>query len=119
MRPSRLPSYSRCSRPAYCAIVPRQETGRVRNNVSRRGSSNPSPTYLPVAITTRPSSGGMAASRAPRAGPPLLTQPGAQDHDVTGTRRKRLLESIEVIVPLREDQRRTPGPDGFNDVIAD
>ena len=51
-------------RPAYWAIVPRQETGRVRNKVSSRGSSKPSPMYLPVASKTRSSFSGMAARRA-------------------------------------------------------
>ena len=59
--PSRFPSYRRWSRPAYWATVPRHETGSVRNSVSKRASSNPSPMYLPVARMIRPSWPGMAA----------------------------------------------------------
>src|SRR5258707_4931782 len=35
---SRLAAWSRCSRPAYCARVPRHDMGIVRNKVSRRAS---------------------------------------------------------------------------------
>ena len=43
---------------------PPEYTGSVRKRVSSRGSSNPSPTYLPVATMTRGASGGIASSRA-------------------------------------------------------
>ncbi len=63
-RCARVPSQLRCSLPTYWATVPRHETGKVTNRVSRRGSSNPSPMYFPVAMSTRSSSRGMLLSRS-------------------------------------------------------
>ena len=93
--------------PTYCAIVPRHETGSVRNNVSSRGSSNPSPMYLPVARMARPSFSGIAASRSARGSPLLFAHPTSQHDDVRDSPCIALLSKpIEVFVAFGEHERR-------------
>src|SRR5687767_3446014 len=100
-------------------MVPRHDTGSVRNNVSSRGSSKPSPTYLPVARITRASSAGMAASRSLNGPPLLLAQPRSQNHQMTHRPGEPLLEEIEVIVPFREHKWGPPGAYALDHVVTD
>ena len=51
--------------------------------------------------------------------PLLLAQPRPQHHEVTDARREHALETVEVIVPLREHQRRTAVVHRLHNVVAD
>ena len=85
-------------------MVPRHETGSVRNNVSSRGSSNPSPTYLPVARTTRGSSRRDGCQPIGDGPPLLLAHPRTQDHQVTNAVDQPTLEAVEMIVAFGEHE---------------
>lgn len=62
IRTSVLLTCSRCSRPTYYCKVPFHDTGIASTRVSNGGWSNPSPTNLPVASSTRGASEGKASS---------------------------------------------------------
>jgi septum formation topological specificity factor MinE len=48
----------------------------------------------------------------------LLAHAAAQDHNVINARRQLVLEAVEVLIPFRQDQRRTPIANGFENVLA-
>ena len=51
--------------------------------------------------------------------PLLLAHPRSQDDEVTDTCHKPLLETVEVVVPFRKNERRPAVVHGLDDVIAD
>ncbi len=108
----------RCSLPTYCAIVPRHETGSVKNSVSKRIVEP-----LSDVFASRQDD----APFFPRDGcqplglcaPLLLSHSPSQDHDVRNACGKHTLETIEVLVAFGEDERRALVPYGLNDLLAD
>ena len=87
--------------------------------MSRRGSSNPSPTYLPVARMTLASSRGMAASRSLSACRCFLPMPARRTTRWRTLCDELALEAVEMVVPLREHERRPPRVHRLDDVVAD
>ena len=51
--------------------------------------------------------------------PLLLAHAGAQDDNVINARRQLVFEAVEVLIALRQDQRRTPIANRVDDVLAD
>ncbi len=51
--------------------------------------------------------------------PRLLVHAGAQGHNVIDARRKLLFEAVEMIIALRQHQRRSSTANRVDDILAD
>ena len=109
----------RCSLPTYWAIVPRHETGNVRNRVSSRAIVEsfadvpPGGEQDPILVL-----GNGCQASDDRLG--LLGPRAAAKHDkVANAGRQLSRQVVEMLIAFRQHQRRAAFPDGLHDVVAD